>query len=180
MKAKALDVHLRQAIEREAAELRALHDHPDFRRWKEPPPEAWEKWRGATRRFHQYVPPLIADVWRAAYEVDAADDPSLRRRVFAYLAVDPVHFWSGYMKQRLLRKVKRWSLEPAERAIMHDVILRQVRWPAYASFRDALRTIPTVGDQTLCVALLGLTEDHDPDVAERAEIALNYFGHDQR
>ena len=125
--------------------------------------------------MRDHVPPISSEVWGAAYEGGAENDVALRERVFAYLDADPMHFRSGYIKQKLLRQVKRWRLSHDERAILRDLVLRRVRGPAYREFREVCRTIPAIADDRLRTDLEALSRDRNKWVRQRARFALDTF-----
>lgn len=137
-------------------------------------PEHREAWNRACRAFHQEELEMYAVLDRIGRD-GIGTDPDLRRFVFAYIDTDPQFFRSGYILERLLRRIKRLTLTEAEKAALRALILRRIHHRAWRNFRDICRLIPRIQTQEFRASVWAALRDEDPGVRHRATLALSYL-----
>lgn len=154
-------VNAAKARVRETVALRTRSD-ADLRTWQE-----------ACRAFHAA---FVGDLpWPADLSPEGLGrDAEARAFVFDFLAVDPIYFRSGYIKETLLRQVKKIALTRKEEAVLRDAILRRVHGRAYREFRHFCRLIPNIQDAAFVSALRSAAGSEDAGIRRRAAFALRY------
>ena len=135
---------------------------------------ARREWEQACQAFHAHRSAVSELLDRAQCE-DLGRDAELRAFAFAYLAVDPMHFRSGYAKERLLQRIKPLDLTEDETAVLRRVVLQRVHGPGRREFRRYCRLLPKIADESLVAALTALSQSADPSVRARAGFALGYI-----
>jgi hypothetical protein len=61
-------------------------------------------------------------------------EPFLREFMFDYVEVDPQFHRSGYLMERVLRRIKKLSLTPEEAAKLQLLLLNRIRVKALRNF----------------------------------------------
>jgi hypothetical protein len=137
-------------------------------------PAAVQDWKRAAEAFRTYD----SAIWDQLERIDREglnQDAELREFAFAFLDVDPIHFRSGYAKERLLQRLKRLDLARSEVEVLRSVILRRIEGPALREFRRYCRLLPQIADDAFGVTLATLSRSPDPRVRTRAAFALCYL-----
>lgn len=134
---------------------------------------ARREWEQACQAFHAHRS-AVSDLLERAGREDLGEDAELRAFAFAYLAEDPLHFRSGFAKERLLQRIKRLDLTEDETAVLRRVLLQRVHGPGRREFRRYCRLLPRVADESLVATLVALSKSADPSIRARARFALSY------
>ena len=131
-------------IRRTEAQIKNLHAaiHVTVKH-RDASPSQHELWLRACDKFHAYRPP-IAGLLEACEMQGIADFADLRAFAFAYVAVDPYYYRSGYTMERLLRQIKRLDVSEPEKASLRSTILTRIDRGARREFRHLCRTIPQI------------------------------------
>jgi hypothetical protein len=164
-----------QLIDREADVLRKLHDdlHYHFDRKARGSRHA-RLWREACARFHAHVSPL--DDWaKIALSGDLAHSTETQDFVLTFLERDPMYFRSGYLKEALLRHLKRADLAKAGRERVGNILLDAVRCRGQREFRRYCHLAANLGTAGLRAEIDALTSANDNAVASRARMMLRYL-----
>jgi hypothetical protein len=168
---------LARVIRAHTERVNALHravDEAAARRRQLGTPAAVEEWQRAARAFSTYD----SDVWDQLERIDREGlehDQTLREFAFAFLDVDPMHFRSGYAKERLLQRIKALDLAADEVKVLRSVILRRIEGRALREFRRYCRLLPRITDNTFGMALVALSHSPDGHVRAHASFALRYL-----
>jgi hypothetical protein len=168
-------------IDREAAVLKKLHEDIRYHfAHAQRDNQHGRLWREACARFHSHVSPL--DDWTsAALSGQIEHDPETQHFVLTFLEHDPVYFRSGYLKEALLRHLKRAKLSKAARARVDEILLDAVRRRGRREFRRYCRLAAALGSEALQVEVDALSNATDRAVASRAVMMLRYMDwHEER
>lgn len=134
-------------------------------------PAAREAWQRAAARFHGYESML--EPWLRHVETDALSaDSDLRDFVLAYLEADPDFFRSGYIKQRLMKKMKSARLEKRERARLSAIVIDALQRPEVRAFKDYCRLAAAQCLSDVRDAALAQSESDNEQLALRAGLLL--------
>ena len=97
--------------------------------------EDWQAWSKAAEAWHAQLYPtdvLWTDEFRAALKASSRD---AIEQAILYLEVDPWYFRSGYLKDRLIRGLKRANLKEKDRDRLRNVIWNVVMGRNRTEFR---------------------------------------------
>ncbi|HSI17321.1 MAG TPA: hypothetical protein VK980_06100 [Sphingomonas sp.] len=125
------------------------------------------RWRDAIQRFRVALDLAYPGTLREVEEGERAIGTMHVADILEYLAADPMHFRSGYIKQRLLREIKKRDLEPAHVRLLQDVVLHVVRSRSCREFRDYCRAAARVDDTRLRLALEEIVASGSADARQR-------------
>ena len=161
----------RKVIESEAAVIDRLHQriHSTYEA-KNKDLEAWKK---ACSTFHSYVStldPLIEQV----YEKSALDDDELIEFSITFLELNPMFFRSGYVKEEILRKLKRSALSEKQNERLRAVLLDAVNNRGTREFRRYCRLLPKISSPKLVSALETTNKYGEGAQKNRAAVMLGY------
>ncbi len=145
------------------AEVTNRHDErdPRTRRWL----DAIQRFRIAVDLAYPYALREAEEGERDISSIHASD-------MLEYLAADPMYFRSGYIKQRLLREIKKRDLEPAHARLLQDVVLHIVRSRGCREFRDYCRAAAMVDDARLRRELEEIVTSGGADARQRSRWLL--------
>ena len=139
-------------------------------------PAKYQEWKNAAAAFathHSPLDPLFAQCFYASAQPVT---PDLRAFMFDYIAVDPQFFRSGYILERILRRIKKLALSRSEKRAVQKLLVTRVKERGLRNFRDICRLVPVIEDGSLRTEIENLAcSDHD-GIRHRARFALSYFG----
>jgi hypothetical protein len=121
---------IREAIERNAAEIRRLHGavHETLKT-RSLSPAHEERWKQACAVFHGSYDRLAMPGGYGSLQFGLAEgDPNAVETALCFLELRPYFFRSGYMFKALLRKVRRANLDEDQKLRLLDVMRRQQAW----------------------------------------------------
>jgi hypothetical protein len=88
-------------------------------------------WKAACTEFHtRYNELALPGGYVEAEAGLQAGDPEATEAVLCFLELRPYFFRSGYMHQRLLRKIKRSALHAAQVERLNEILRRAEEWKA--------------------------------------------------
>lgn len=166
---------IRELIDTETKNLRSLHSavHAAYEvRGKSE--HAMRDWSKACRRFQQYMP-LLHDWLRQIDIASLSDRPDLKDFAITFLEMDPMYFGSGYIKERLLRRLKSADLNGQERARLIAVLVDAVQRRGQREFRDYCRLAAVLKPPELLEESMRLTASSDGRARSRAQMMLKYL-----
>ncbi|MBD3679743.1 MAG: hypothetical protein HUJ27_15260 [Rhodobacteraceae bacterium] len=99
----------------------------------------------------------------------------VREFAFCYLEVDPYFFRSGYLLERIVRKLKKLEFTDAQKAIVQALILKRINTRALRNFREICRLMPKIETEEFRDRVRARLESDDPSVRHRAELAAAYL-----
>lgn len=141
--------------------------------------EAREIWIRAAHDFRTYYSP-IDDLLEACLKSDLPQDINLRQFVFDYIDQDPYFFRSGYILEKLLQRVKKLSLTPAEKTSLQRLLLKRIDTRALRNFRNICRLTHMIDSNGFHAKVSSRARSADPQINSRARFALEYFPFDGR
>ncbi len=144
-----------------------------FRR-REKSEHARSDWARAAKQFREFSSEVNELVERSLSE-DIALDNRLRDFAFSYVATDPYFFRSGYILERLVRRVKKLDLSDAEKELIQQLILRRIDTKALRNFRDICRLIPKIETTGFSNEIAERLRSNEPSIRHRAELAASYL-----
>jgi len=144
-----------------------------FRR-REKSAHAHSDWEQAAKQFCEFGSEFDELVERSL-SGDMARDNELRGFALSYVATDPYFFRSGYILERLVRRIKKLDLSDAEKATIQKLILRRIDTKALRNFRDICRLIPKVETTAFSNEIAERLRSSEPGVRHRAELAASYL-----
>lgn len=145
-------------------EVRNRNDTSDrhTRRWL----DAIATFRAAYARVYPDALKEVDDGEKRASELNTAD-------MLDFLEADPIFFRSGYMKQKLLRELKRRNLDQHEVRRLQAIILSVVQKNDHRrEFLRYCRAAANVDDKRFRDELIVLEQSDEPHVSQRANWVL--------
>ena len=94
--------------------------------------------------------------------------------VIAFLEVDPLFFRSGYIKEEMLRKIKRSPLTPSQSDRLRSVLHHAVENRGSREFKGYCRLAAVIADEKLIGALETAAQYGEGARKSRAELMLQY------
>jgi hypothetical protein len=162
--------NFRNIIQSEAKEIDRLHQqiHVTY--------EARKKdvgaWKKACAAFHSHVSaidPLIDRV----YEASELNDELVEFSV-TFLELNPMFFRSGYIKEEMLRKLKRSALSEQQNERLRAVLIDAVNNRGTREFRRYCRLLPKVSSPRLIATLETTNKLGEGARRHRAAVMLGY------
>jgi hypothetical protein len=132
------------------------------------------EWQEAVERFHASVAAMYPDELEDAIAALADTPASVAavETVIAFLEADPWCFRSGYMKQEILRKLRRQPLTPGQRDKLASALVRYVDAGDRRELHAACKLAREHPTQKLRSQLKARLAAPDGDVARRALLML--------
>jgi hypothetical protein len=135
---------------------------PPTRRWL----DAIQAFRAARARAYADALREVNGGEKRASEIGTAD-------MLDFLEADPIFFGSGYMKQKLLRELKRRKLDQHEAKRLQAIILSVVRKNDHRrEFLHYCRAAANVDDARFRAELEALEQSNEPHVSQRSNWVL--------
>jgi hypothetical protein len=133
------------------------------------------EWQEAAERFHAAVAAMYPGELEDATAAMADTPASVQavETVIVFLEADPWCFRSGYMKQEILRKLRRQPLTPEQRERLADALLRYVDAGDRRELLEACKLAREHPTQKLRSQLKARFASPDGDVARRALLMLS-------
>lgn len=136
--------------------------------------QAYRDWQLAAKRFREYSSEVDRMV-DACLTQDISDHSDLREFAFCFIQCDPYYHRSGYVMEKLLRKIKALSLSDLEKRLLRELLIRRIDTKARRNFRDICRLIPKIETDALKDKVVSRIRSDDPSVKYRAGFAMRYF-----
>ena len=139
----------------------------------------WDVHRATAGRFHEALeaayPPSFWDDYQCLTRGEANGAESAIR----FLEADPYFFRSGYVKEKLIRHIKRPMLSPTFVTRLQAVVVAVVEKRDGREFRDYCRLACKVDAPALRERLTRRLAHDDPNVRRRARWVLEALGQNQ-
>lgn len=169
--AKATMREFRCMIELEAEEIDRLHRnvHATYKeRGKNL--SAWKDACSAFRSHVSGIDPLIDRV----YEDSELIDQELIEFAITFLELNPMFFRSGYIKEEMLRKLKRSSLSEKQCERLRTILIDAVNNRGTREFRRYCRLLPKISNSKLIDVLETVKKFGEGPRKHRASVMLGY------
>ena len=162
-----------EVVKTNAAKLRELHERVhDAARHRNEGKEANERWRQATKAYHeQYDQLAYPGGLNQFLSRLPSKDPETIELVIEYLEADPWFFRSGYIKEHLLSYLKHAPLTSSQRLRLQYLILRKIEGKWLREFRYYARLAPVVADREFTDRVSAFL-DSERTVSQRAHFVL--------
>ncbi len=162
IKQHEMEVNRLHAAAREAFESRDQSKH------------AWRDWELATKRFREHKSE-VDDLVERCMAQDIGNDHALRTFAFSYVKSDPYFYRSGYILERLVRRIKKLDLSESDKVLIQQLVCKRIDTKALRNFRDICRLIPMIDTDGFGQKIATRLQSDDPSVRHRAEFAVSYF-----
>ncbi|BCM91315.1 hypothetical protein IAD21_03185 [Abditibacteriota bacterium] len=106
----------------------------------------WNEWKKATHAFHTYFHenPVFLLWRRETLDAIRAGDRNTIEGSLTFLEADPYFFRSGYLKEKVLRAIKRAPLNGRDEVRVQMIILRALEGRYKREFKFYARLIPRI------------------------------------
>ncbi len=128
-------------------------------------------WEKACKEFHSYTSELNELVNRV-YEESEPKDTDVIEFILSFLEVDPVFFRSGYIKEEMLKKIKRVELTEKQIYRLRNVLYSAVESRGFREFKGYCRLAPIVTNNQLNEWLSKKINSSEGAVKSRAKLML--------
>lgn len=135
----------------------------------------YRDWEIAAAKFLNHASPLDPLIAACYDNAQTTITPNLREFMFDYIAVDPQFFRSGYLMERILRRVKRLDLSAEEKTIIRSLLLNRTKHKALRNYRHICRLLPLIADAEIKTELEELSRSQNAGIRHRARFALSYL-----
>ncbi len=131
-------------------------------------------WQKACEEFHSYISEIDSLIYKV-YEEDEYSDAELLEFVIAFLEIDPLFFRSGYIKEEMLRKIKRSSLTPKQLSRLLNILHHAVENRGTREFKAYCRLAAVIADKKLIGALETTIRHGKGAQKSRAELMFQHI-----
>ncbi len=128
----------------------------------------------ACKEFHSYVSP-IDEYINQAYEEERYSDPELLEFAICFLEVNSLFFRSGYIKEEILRKLKRTELKAKQVKRLNAVLEHAVDHRGFREYKCYCRLAAFIGTQSLIQAVETAAKYGKGSRKSRAKLMLEYI-----
>lgn len=106
------------------------------------------RWFRESTTFGAYKADSLHE-WNLLIVRHVRTDEVMRNFAVAFLEVDPYHFTSGYLKARLLRRLRNCALSTSQRARLLAVLRDAVMRRPWREYRDYCKLAVCIADESL-------------------------------
>jgi hypothetical protein len=162
----------RALIEKESNILAGLHRrvHATFKdRGRKL--EAWKKACSDFCAYNSKMNPYIKEIYNES-EYNTED---IKEFAITFLELDPMFFRSGYIKEEILRKIKRSKLNSKQVERLLYVLERAVENKGTREYRRYCRLAPSITNQKFLNYLNNVSKYGEGTRKSRAELMLTYI-----
>lgn len=131
-------------------------------------------WYQACADFHSYKS-SIDNLMEEAMSASVYTDKELQEFVVCFLEEDPMFFRSGYIKEELLRRIKRSDIKEALKVRLRHVLIDAVKNRPNREFKCYCQLAACIADKKLASDLRPIMDSHDSAIASRAKLMLSYI-----
>ena len=131
-------------------------------------------WQKACKEFHSYQSQLNQLI-DSVYETSSIQDPELIEFIISFLEVDPNFFRSGYIKEEMLRKIKRAKLTENQLIRLRTVLYSAVDHRGSREYKGYCRLASQIANPELIEWLENNSKGSNGAMKSRAKLMLNYI-----
>ena len=152
--------------------LNELHNivHNTFKNRRKNPKE----WNKALETFHGHTSSLD-HYFQKIVDCKNFNNPDLLEFVICFLEADPVFFRSGYLKEIILRKLKRTQLDAENSKQLKKVFIDAVENRGYREFKDYCKLAAFIYDAELLDSILRILKTGDEKQKSRAKFIFRFL-----
>ena len=161
-------------FESNAAKLRELHQAVQSTAIKrDKSSEQRRLWEEATQRFHDQYD-LLAFPGGLEHQMKCLQerDGDAIELAVSFLEADPWFFRSGYIKEDLIKSIKKASLSESQRDRLRNVLLARVNSGSGREYRDYCKLAPYLMTNEFREQLLAKVRSQDEKISQRARWML--------
>lgn len=129
-------------------------------------------WKNACDKFHSYVSALDSYIDEIYNQKVLADDRIIEFSI-SFLEINPMFFRSGYIKEEVIRKIRRSHLDGDQIERIRNVILNAVKCRGTREYRRYCRLMLAFGSDELAKEIEYLTNSNQGPVRSRAKMMIN-------
>ena len=131
-------------------------------------------WEDACSEFHTYNSAIYPYVDRL-YSEKEIRDPDIIEFVITFLELDPKFFRSGYIKEEMLRKLKRAALNEKHKKRLRNILCDAVEKRGSREFRRYCRLAPIIAENGLIECIEKSATNSNNKIKSRAKLMLKYI-----
>jgi len=128
-------------------------------------------WEEACKQFNAYITvfsPLLMKIYNEKY----LSNQDVIEFTISYLEVDPMYFRSGYIKEEMLRKIKRTSLNEKQKYRLRNLLYNAVEERASREYKRYCSLGPMVTDEKFNNWLINIIQNEKGSKKSRADLML--------
>ncbi len=128
-------------------------------------------WEEACKKFNTYITefsPILIKIYNEKYLLNQ----DIIEFTISYLEVDPMYFRSGYIKEEMLRKIKRTTLNEKQKYRLRNLLYNAVEVRASREYKRYCRLAPIVTDEKFNNWLLNIIQNEEGSKKSRANLML--------
>lgn len=130
-------------------------------------------WKKACEEFHLYVSEIDPFLRRVYEDSEYTCDEQLEF-VICFLEVDPIFFRSGYIKEEILRKIKRAKLTKNQMNRLRNILIQAVKDRGSREYKAYCRLAIRIADANLISSLESIFRNNEGALKSRAKLMLQY------
>ena len=162
-------------INENAKQLRELHDRIGETYRKQP---HGSEHHAACAEFHnQYDKLAFPGGMQRALARLLEKDKSIIEPTIKYLQADPMYFYSGYAKVKMIRRLKHCPLTPSQRKRLAELLIHSVDHIKHREYQEYARLAHLIPLPNVKKAMEQRVAKSDHIIASRAEYVLNVLSH---
>ena len=139
-------------------------------------PQGLKAWQDACVAWHNHTS-ILATFWQKEYlsAVESGDPESVDLAI-SFVEVNPYYFRSGYMKDRLFRRLRRSKLSEDQRQRLLSAITEAIHSHQGDGWNHFIALAAAFADARFVEFVSKVTTGKDPKVARRAKLLLAGLG----
>ncbi|MBL4661406.1 MAG: hypothetical protein JKY19_13700 [Alcanivoracaceae bacterium] len=134
-----------------------------------------KSWKKACEEFHAHVS-RIDPILNRVYEEAVYSDKKLQEFIITFLELDPMFFRSGYIKEEMLRKIKKSPLSLKQINRLRQVLKDAVKNRGTREFKKYCSLAINIANPELVAYLISVSKQGIGAKKSRAKLMLNYVG----
>jgi len=132
------------------------------------------KWKNACETFHSYKSEIDPYIDRVHQETEFIDR-ELQEFVIVFLELDPMFFRSGYIKEVMLKKIKRAPLTGKQLQRLREIVLNAINSRPFREFKAYCRLASTIADTKLQSSVEKIATHGEGARKSRAKLVLDHI-----
>lgn len=132
-----------------------------------------KSWKRACEEFHQHAS-KIDPILDRVYVEQVYSDKDLQEFVITFLEINPIFFRSGYIKEEMLKKIKKSPLSVKQKMRLRQVLKDAVENRGTREFKRYCRLAINIANPEFVSYLINVSEHGKGARKSRAKLMLNY------
>jgi len=128
-------------------------------------------WEEACKKFNAYIT-VFSPILMKIYNEEYLSNQDIIEFTISYLEVDPMYFRSGYIKEEMLRKIKRTTLNEKQKYRLRNLLYNAVEERASREYKGYCRLAHIVTDEAFNKWLLNIVQNKNGAKKSKADLML--------